>query len=71
MGIRERGEEAPGSKPPARRVAGQTRLTMNTWAPDFTGWEHDNAKFEDQFEQVVRALRSDEGTRERAPQPKL
>ncbi len=38
---------------------------------DFTGWEHANAKFEVQFERVVRALRTEEGTGAAPVEPKL
>jgi hypothetical protein len=38
-------------------------------AANFTDWELDNAKFEDQIERVVRALRTNDGGREQTPKP--
>ena len=48
----------------------QQHLTTRM-APDFTGWDKDNAKFEQQLEAVIKALRADAGAREPAPKPLL
>lgn len=44
---------------------------LNRLAADFTGWETANTKFEEQFEKVVKALRSDAGGKEIPPDSKL
>jgi uncharacterized protein YjbI with pentapeptide repeats len=48
----------------------QQHLTSRM-APDFTGWDKDNAKFEKQLEAVIQALRADPGARELPPNPRL
>lgn len=40
-------------------------------APDFTGWDKDNAKFDAQLKKVIQALRADAAAREPLPKPRL
>jgi len=40
-------------------------------AANFGGWERDNARFEEQFERLVKALRTDSGERKAPPAPLL
>ncbi|MDQ3707591.1 MAG: toll/interleukin-1 receptor domain-containing protein [Chloroflexota bacterium] len=49
---------------------GKAQQVKARLAADFKGWEHDNAKFEEQFERVVKALQTDDG-REAPPTPRL
>lgn len=51
-------------------TSGKCQQIKERLAANFTGWETDNAKFEDQFERVVKALQT-EGAREEAPLSKL
>ncbi len=51
--------------------SGMRTQVLNRLAADFTGWEKDNAKFEQQFERIVKALRADGGARQQSPKPRL
>jgi uncharacterized protein YjbI with pentapeptide repeats len=50
--------------------SGKTSLIKSRLAADFTGWETNNKKVQEQFDRLLKALRTD-GNREPAPTPKL
>ena len=51
--------------------SGKKEEILARLAADFAGWEIDNGKFEEQFEKVIKALRTDADAGEILPEPKL
>jgi len=54
-----------------RILGNHVRCGASRLAVDFTAWEKDNAKFESQFERVVKAFRADRAARKKVPSAKL
>ncbi len=50
---------------------GKASQVKERLAGDFRGWKHNHSKFEEQIENVIRALRVDDDARKRPPESKL
>lgn len=51
--------------------SGKANQVRQRLAADFTEWENDRQKFDDQIENVIRALRADDSARQSTPQSRL
>ena len=51
--------------------SGKKETVLQRVVTDFKGWDKDNPKFERELDKVIKALRADEGSREKPPKPKL
>jgi hypothetical protein len=51
--------------------SGKATQVRQRLAADFRGWGTNHSRFDEQIENVIRALRADEGGREVPPAPKI
>jgi hypothetical protein len=55
----------------AESQSGKKAEVTSRVAANFVGWEKDHALFDRELEKVIRALRTDDGGREKPPASKL